>query len=184
MVDLSLLQLDENREVVIQEHDRGINLRDCPFTRTCWVMFLAFPLDFQTREIINQAVGFFGTVVTWTNNANCRSRILLRCKVTQMSRIPRSLIICQGNLIADQGSSWFVPVFVLNSQFNDVGAVDVDLVPPNGNPHPVNGHFLQNQNQNQGWFDDLGDLDQVEQANIDEGWEAPLDPPLGVNGWG
>jgi hypothetical protein len=57
------MQLDEVREIVIVEHDRGINFRNCPFTRTCWIMFLAFPLDFQTREIISQAVGLFGSVI-------------------------------------------------------------------------------------------------------------------------
>ena len=77
LVDQSSLQLDVEREVIIQEHDRGINVRSCPFTRTCWVMFLAFLLDFQTREIISQVVSLFGSVATWTNNHRCKSRILL-----------------------------------------------------------------------------------------------------------
>ena len=50
MINLSPLQLDDMREVVVIEHDQGLNLRSCPFTRTCWIMFLAFPLDFQTRK--------------------------------------------------------------------------------------------------------------------------------------
>jgi hypothetical protein len=64
MISRSPMQLDELREIEIVEHDRGINFRSCPFTRTCWIMFLAFPLDFQTREIITQAVGLFGSVIT------------------------------------------------------------------------------------------------------------------------
>jgi hypothetical protein len=63
MISRSPMQLDIQREIVIVEHDRGINFRSCPFTRTCWIMFLAFPLDFQTREIISQAVGLFGSVI-------------------------------------------------------------------------------------------------------------------------
>jgi hypothetical protein len=82
MINLSPLQLDDLREIVIFEHDRGLNFRSCPFTRTCWIMFLAFPLDFQTREIISQAVGLFGSVKNWIDNSRCRSRILLRCNVT------------------------------------------------------------------------------------------------------
>jgi hypothetical protein len=46
MINMSPHQLDAVREIVVEEHDRGINLRNCPFTRTCWVMFLAFSLDF------------------------------------------------------------------------------------------------------------------------------------------
>jgi hypothetical protein len=118
MINLSPLQLDANRQIIVQEHDRGLNLRSCPFSRTCWIMFLAFPLDYQTKEIISQAVGYFGSVITWTNNARCRSRLLLQCKVTLISRIPRSLLICQGTAIGNHGSSWSVPVFVLSSKSN------------------------------------------------------------------
>jgi hypothetical protein len=57
------MQLDEMREIEIVEHDRGINFCSCPFTCICWVLFLAFPLDFQTREIITQVVGLFGSVI-------------------------------------------------------------------------------------------------------------------------
>lgn len=99
MVNLSPHQLDAMHEIVVKEHDRGINMRNCPFTRTCWIMFLAFPLDFHTRDIISQAVGHFGTVITQTRNTRCKSRLLLRCKVTLVSRIPRSLLVCEGNLL-------------------------------------------------------------------------------------
>lgn len=46
MINLSPNQLDVVREIVGEEHDRGCNLRACPFTRTCWIMFLDFPLEF------------------------------------------------------------------------------------------------------------------------------------------
>lgn len=188
MINMSPHQLDAMREIVVEEYDRGINLRNCPFTRTCWVMFLAFPLDFQTRDIINQAVGHFGFVVTWTNNYRCKSRLLLRCKVTLVSTIPRSLLICEGSLVGENGSSWSVPIFVLSSQLNDVGAGDEDQIPPNGNPHLVNGFFLNvngNQgNQVPGFFEDVGDLNQVQQENLDHGWELPPQPPQQVNNMG
>ena len=105
MINLSPIQLDDDRLITVQAHDRGINLRSCPFTRTCWVMFLAFPLDFQTREIISQTVGHFGTVITWTNNARCRSRVLVRCNVTLVSRVPRSVLVCEANALSGNGSS-------------------------------------------------------------------------------
>lgn len=46
MIGLSPHQLDHVREIVVEAHDRGINLRSCPFIRSCWIMFLAIPLDF------------------------------------------------------------------------------------------------------------------------------------------
>lgn len=178
MVNLSPLQLDDVREIVIEEHDRGLNWRNCPFTRTCWIMFLAFPLDFQTRDIISQAVGHFGTIITWTRNDRCKSRILLRCKVTFISRVPRSLLICEGNVAGDNGSSWSVPIYVLSSQHTDVLGGDEDQIPPNGNPHPENAHFLnENLNAgNQGFFEDVADLAEVQQGNVDQGWEVLSQP--------
>lgn len=130
MVNLSPHHIDEERVITVMEHDRGIHLRNCIFTRMCWVMFLAFPLDFQTCEIITQAVGYFGSVVTCTNNASCKSRMLLRCKVTLISRIPCSLLICEGSPAGHNGSSWTVVVFVLNSNLNDVMPGDEDQIPP------------------------------------------------------
>lgn len=186
MVNLSPHQLDDVRELVVEEHDRGLNLRNCLFARTCWIMFLAFPLDFQTRDIISQAVGH--TIITWTNNARCKSRLLLRCKVTLVSRIPRSLLICEGNVGGNNGSSWAVPVYVLSSLHADEFAADEDQIPPNGNPHPENAHFLNvNLNAgNQGLFEDVGDLAEVPQGNVDQGWEIPPPPPAqnNNNGWG
>ena len=35
MINLRPHQLDAMREIVADEHDRGINLRNCTFTRTC-----------------------------------------------------------------------------------------------------------------------------------------------------
>jgi hypothetical protein len=130
MVNLSPHQLDEVRVFTVEEHDKGLNLRSCPFTRTCWVMFLAFPLDFQTRSIISQAFGLFGDVITWTDNSRCKSRILLRCKVSLVSRIPRSLIISEGSTVGASGNSWTVPVFVLDSHLNDIEPADEDQSPP------------------------------------------------------
>jgi hypothetical protein len=99
-------------------------------------MFLAFHLDFQTREILQQAVGLFGSIVTWIDKTRFRSRILLRCRVTFVSRIPRSIVISESGMVADGGHSWTVPVFVLDSNPNDVLPGDEDPIPPNGNPHP------------------------------------------------
>jgi hypothetical protein len=64
MINLSPHHFGNGRVLRVLEHDRGINLRNSAFSRTCWVMFLSFPLDFQTREILQQAVVLFGSVVT------------------------------------------------------------------------------------------------------------------------
>jgi hypothetical protein len=42
----------------------------------------------------------------------------------------------------------------------------------------MDNHPLQeNDNQIQGHFEDVGDLNEVQQENINQGWEQPLPPP-------
>jgi hypothetical protein len=80
-------------------------------------------------------------------------------------------------------------VFVLSSNPTDDLPGDEDQIPPNGNPHPVNPHFLHQMNpqgENLGFFEDVGDLDNIQQDNIDHGWEAPQagDQQDNMQGWG
>jgi len=188
MVNLSPHILPGGREIFVEEHDSGLNLRACPFSRICWVMFLCFPQDYQTKGYIEQAVNHFGTVLTWTNNTNCKSRVLVRCSVLHISKIPRSVIVCRPATVGGAGHSWTVAVFVLNSQNNEHIPGDEDSVPDDGNPHPFPG--AQPENQNDFW-ENIQDLDDVEQANMDEGWEPPLVPNAAAaaavanlgNGW-
>jgi hypothetical protein len=85
--------------------------------------------------------------------------------------------------VADGGHSWTVPVFVLDSNPNDVLPGDEDLIPPNGNPHP--GINQQMDVDHQGHFEDVGDLQDVQQANVDQGWQVPSPPhPAQNDGWG
>jgi hypothetical protein len=98
------------------------------------------------------------------------------------------LLICEGNVGGNNGSSWAVPVFVLSSQHTNEFAADEDQIPPNGNPHPENAHFLNvNLNAgNHGHFEDVGDLAEVQPGNVDQGWKIPHPPPAqnNNNGWG
>jgi hypothetical protein len=84
--------------------------------------------------------------------------------------------------VADGGHSWTVPVFVLDSNPNDVLPGDEDHIPPNGNPHP--GINQQTDVDHQGHFEDVGDLQDIQQANIDQGWQVPSPPhPVQNDGW-
>jgi hypothetical protein len=45
MIFLNPHILPDVREIRLEEHDNGVNLRACPFSRICWIMFLCFPLS-------------------------------------------------------------------------------------------------------------------------------------------
>lgn len=80
------------------------------------------------------------------------------------------MIVCKPGLVAAAGQSWFAPVFVLNSQHNDQMPADEDPVPEDGIPHPMPGHH---QNLQHDFWNNVQDLQEVEQANVDEGWQQP-----------
>ena len=48
-------------------------------------------------------------------------------------------------------------------------AADEDPIPGDGNPHPLPRH--QNDNKHRPFFEDLQDVQDVEQANVDDDWE-------------
>jgi hypothetical protein len=102
-------------------------------------------------------------------NSRCKSRLLLRCKVTLMSRIPRSIVISKSGTMADIGNSRTVPVFVLDSHPTDILPADEDPILPNGNPHPeVPIQVGEEENADlPGHFEDVGDLQDIQQNNID-----------------
>jgi hypothetical protein len=104
MINLSPHILPRGRQVFLEKHDNGLNLRACPFSRTCWIMFLCFPLDCQTKGYIEQVVNHFGIVLTWTSNAHCKSRVLVRCTVLHVNKVPRSVIVCRAALLVVLGT--------------------------------------------------------------------------------
>lgn len=68
------------------------------------------------------------------------------------------------------GLSWSMPVYVLFSRTNEKMGVDDDQIPPDGNPHPINGPFFTGvQPDYLGFFEDVGDLNEINQNDIDHG---------------
>ena len=114
-------------------------------------MFLGFPLDYQLPEFVRAAVSPFGHLLNWLEGPN-KYRVLSKCLLLSLERVPWSLVISQGTLIRGAGRSWSVLVFVLNGQFLDIFPQDEDPVPFDGNPQPAYG-FVNDANPNapQGW---------------------------------
>jgi hypothetical protein len=63
MLDISPIDVNDNTVLRIVKHDEAINLRACPYTRECWIMFLAFPLDYQLEGFMKAAVAPFGRML-------------------------------------------------------------------------------------------------------------------------
>jgi len=100
----SPMNLGQNHVVTIVKHDEGFNSRSCTYTRVYWIMFLAFPLDFQKDLFIHAAVAPYGRLLEWYRDSNI-SRILAQVMLLSLDRVPRSLIVSRGTMIGGAGRS-------------------------------------------------------------------------------
>jgi hypothetical protein len=135
LVRESPFNLGQHHVVTVVKHDEGINHRACAYTRVCWIMFLAFPLDYQKDLFIRAVVAPFGQLLEWYRDDN-PSRILAQVLTLGPDRVPHSLIVSRGTLIGGMGRSWSMSVYILNGHFPDVFPADEDPVPLDGEPHP------------------------------------------------
>ncbi|CAN6199417.1 unnamed protein product [Urochloa humidicola] len=141
--------------LTVQKHDEARNFRSCPYIRQCWIMFLAFPLDYHNLDFIRAAVAPFGRLIHWIDGPN-KSRVLTQCLVISPERVPKSVVVFQGTFLGGNGRSWSVPVFILGGHFPDAFPPDEDPVPVDGNPHPVQGQVNEgNPNIPRNWQHDL-----------------------------
>ncbi|TVU06152.1 hypothetical protein EJB05_49350, partial [Eragrostis curvula] len=141
LIDLSPIPYGPMHHLSVIAHDRGRNLRACNYIRECTIMFVAFPLDYQTMEYIKAAVAPFGRLLYWDSNSANKSRVIVRVLVLSPNRIPRSLVVSEGSVLGGNGRSWSVPVYILNGAFPDEFPPGEDHVPLDGNPHPLPHHW-------------------------------------------
>ena len=135
----------------VVKHDEGVNHRSCTYDRVCWLMFLAFPLDFQKDLYIRAAVAPYGRLLEWFRDEN-KSRILVQCLLLNPDRVPRSLVVSRGTMIGGMGRSWSVPVYILDGHFPDVFPGDEDPVAFDGEPHPEHPPVVMGPNpQDPNW---------------------------------
>jgi len=92
LIDISPFAFDGVSTLRVVKHDEAINLRACPYTRECWIMFLTFPLDYQREEFIDAAVAPFGRRLYWHKGPN-KTRTLVHYLLIAPERVPHSLVI-------------------------------------------------------------------------------------------
>jgi hypothetical protein len=63
LINLSLMHLDNGNVITVVEHDRGINLRNCPFTRTCWICFLLSRWTSRPEKLFLRLLGFLALLL-------------------------------------------------------------------------------------------------------------------------
>lgn len=153
MLDISPIAINDNSMLRVVKHDEAINLRACHYSRDCWIMFLAFPLDYQLECFVDAAVAPFGRRLFWHQSRN-KSVSLVHCRVLDPTRVPRSVVISQGTAVGANNRSWTVPTYILGGNIAEILG-DEDPIPADGNPHPAHGQPLAgNPNNFQNWLHD------------------------------
>jgi hypothetical protein len=185
LINTSPHTLDSDEEITFSviRHDEGLNRRAPIFQHEAWIMFLMFPLDFQTTYYVNKAVSQFGKLLLWHNPRVNKVRVIVKVLIKELRLVPFSLLMTQaGNFLGAEGGSWSIPVYILDGRGVAPGAVgNEDAVPPmNVTPHPYELPYLNDLQQHH------LNLQVWNQHNADIAWEHDIGAQNNQNqdGWG
>ena len=119
-------------------------MRLCPFQYVAWILFLAFPMDYQTDHYINKAVSCFGKLELWHRPGKNKERVSVRAIISDIALVPHSLVVRRSSHLPGMERSWSVPVYVLDGRHTMPGLVGNEDDPPpmNASPHPYELPFL------------------------------------------
>jgi hypothetical protein len=84
--------LDEDTNVTFVKHNEARNMRLTTFGREVWILFLGFPLDYQTTAYICSAVEDFGMLTVWDNPRGNNKFVLVKARIVHPKFVPKSLV--------------------------------------------------------------------------------------------
>jgi hypothetical protein len=109
-------------------------------------MFLGVHPDYRNDLDIANAVSTFGQYHTWNNNDPVLERVLVYASFPSPQLVPRDVDFGKFSSVGGVKESWIAPVYILTADFADILPADEDQMPPDGNPHPLPGNLLHNNN--------------------------------------
>jgi hypothetical protein len=111
-------------------------------------MFIGVPLDFRNDGCIREAVNTFGDFQYWFSRDPMKCRILVYVTYSSIQLVPRDVVFRQPLVGRFTGirRSWTAPVYILTSDFADVIPANEDPMLVDGNPHPMPGAMVPDNN--------------------------------------
>uniref|UniRef100_A0ACD5VMQ6 Uncharacterized protein n=1 Tax=Avena sativa TaxID=4498 RepID=A0ACD5VMQ6_AVESA len=114
-----------------------------------WLMFLGIPPDYRTDLHIANAVMILLKIVKfqfWNNNDPIKDRVLVYASFPSPQLVPRDVTFGKFATVGGVKESWSAAVFIPSADFADALPAAEDPMPPDGNPHPLPGNLMQNDN--------------------------------------
>jgi hypothetical protein len=155
-------QIDDETSITFVKHNEAKNMRLTAFHGEIWILFLAFPLDYQTTYYVERVVEDYGLLSIWHNPRGNKRDVLLKVKIVDPKKLPKTFVMHQ---LGGARQSWIVPVIMLrtfdwNAHMHDLPPPPEDHAPRDGNPHPLYGPDLIAeqiyQQQLAAWFQQNG----------------------------
>jgi hypothetical protein len=131
-----------------ENHNEGPGYRVHQGAHNGWIMFIGVPLDFRNDGCIREAVNTFGDYHYWFSRDPMKCRILVYVTYSSVQLVPRDVVFRQPLIGRFTGirRSWTAAVYVLSSEFADVIPANEDPMPMDGNPHPLPGGLVPDNN--------------------------------------
>jgi hypothetical protein len=146
LVQHGLYQL-QNRELrFLHVGEAPQNHRAAVGFRRGWLMFLGMHPDYRNNLDIANAVSTFGQFHSWNHHDPIKERALVYASFPSPQLVPRDVVFGKFGTVGGVRESWTAPVFILSADFADVLPADEDQMPLDGNPHPLPGQLMPNNN--------------------------------------
>jgi hypothetical protein len=110
-------------------------------------MILGVPLDYRNDYDISNVVAAFGKFHHWHQDDAIEERTLVFVSYPSTALVPRDIVFGNYANLGGVRESWTAPCYVLApAVFAEQLPEDEDQMPLNGNPHPLPGNLVHNNN--------------------------------------
>ena len=107
---------------------------------------LGGPLGLQKEYDLSNAVATFGTFHHWHQDDVLKDRTLVFASFPSPALVPRDVVFSRYGDLGAVRESWTAACYILTADFAEIMPADEDPMPFDGNPHPMPGGLVQQDN--------------------------------------
>jgi hypothetical protein len=112
-----------------------------------WIMILGIPFDYRNDYDISNVVAAFEKIHHWHQDDVFKERTMVFVTFDSTASVRRDIVFGRYANIGDLKETWTASCYVMGAKFADVLPADDDQMPLDGNPHPLPGHLVVDNNK-------------------------------------